>query len=71
MKKKPCTFWIGTVDYAGYLLRVVSRTKKGAQTALFQEYCKQKNVEFKTWVEFDDYFGPWVQEAKLNEVIWP
>jgi hypothetical protein len=67
------TYWIGSVEWNGYLWHVVSRTERGAQEALFKEYRKQKDrdTDCKTWEEFSDFFGPWIQEAKLNQVVWP
>ena len=67
------TFWIGELDFQGYTLHVVSRAEKGAQDALLKEYRKQKHrdTNFKTWEELYDYFGAWVWETKLDEVIWP
>jgi hypothetical protein len=71
MKKE--TFWIGTMDYAGYPLHVVSATQHGAEQALLKEYKKQKERDLKnpTFLELQEYLGIWIQEAKLDEVIWP
>ena len=67
------TFWIGSFDFGGYELQVVSKTKRECEKALFAIYKKitHKTTSFTTWKDFDDYFSPRVQETKLNEVVWP
>lgn len=71
MKKQ--TFWIGSMDFQGYSLHVVSTTKAAAEQALLREYKKQKERDLKnpTFLELQEYLGVWIQEAKLDEVAWP
>jgi hypothetical protein len=71
MKKQ--TFWIGSMEFQGYPWHVVSATKTGAEQALLKEYKKQKERDLKnpTFPELQEYLGAWIQEAKLDEVVWP
>ena len=71
------TFWMGTFACGGYPLHVMSRSRLGVEVALLAEYRKQRGkllsreTDFKTFAEVSDYFGCWVFEAKLDEVVWP
>jgi hypothetical protein len=73
--------WAATVEVGGYEWLVVGETEESVHMALLREYrkfchnnkpmhpdCPRQHC---VWQEFNDYWGPRVQEVELGRVYWP
>jgi hypothetical protein len=65
--------FMGTMEVFGDPIFVVSKTKVGAQRALFKYYrdYPDRTTDFKTWAEFEDQFGPWIISGAWDQIMHP